>query len=75
MEEKAGVLCAGLVGDNAVVVKVPDHGQVQYALLGVDVGNVRHPFAVGSSGVRFFLAICITSCVMLLFYTTQEVYT
>ena len=28
-----------------------------------------------SYGVRFSLAICITSCVMLLFYTTQEVYT
>ena len=24
---------------------------------------------------RFFLAICITSCAVLLFYTTQEVYT
>ncbi len=33
------LLCAGLVGNNAVVVKVPDHGQVQYALLGVDVGS------------------------------------
>ena len=28
-----------------------------------------------SSGVRFFLAICKTSCAVLLFYTTQEVYT
>ena len=52
VEEKAGVLCAGLVGDNAVVVKVPDHGQVQYALLGVDVGDVRYPFAVGSVRVK-----------------------
>ena len=28
-----------------------------------------------SSGVRFFLAMCFTSCVMLLFYTFREVYT
>ena len=28
-----------------------------------------------SSGLRFFLAICISSCVALLFYTPQEVYT
>ena len=28
-----------------------------------------------SSGVRFFLAICKTSNVVLLFYTTSEVYT
>ncbi|MGN8889275.1 hypothetical protein, partial [Dysosmobacter sp. HCP28S3_G4] len=28
-----------------------------------------------SSGVRFFLAICNTSDVVLLFYTTSEVYT
>ena len=28
-----------------------------------------------SSGVRFFLAMCYTSCVMLLFYTSREVYT
>ena len=28
-----------------------------------------------SSGVRFFLAICKTSCVVLLFYTMKGVYT
>ena len=28
-----------------------------------------------SSGVRFFLTICKTSCVVLLFYITREVYT
>ena len=28
-----------------------------------------------SSGVRFFLAICKSSCTVLLFCTTQEVYT
>ena len=31
---------------NAVIIEVPDHGQVQYALLGVDVGDVCYPFAV-----------------------------
>ena len=38
---------SGFVGHNAVVIEVPDHGQVQYALLGVDVRDVRYPFAVG----------------------------
>ena len=28
-----------------------------------------------SIGLRFFLVICNSSCVVLLFYTTQEVYT
>src|SRR5699024_9402210 len=28
-----------------------------------------------SSGVRFFLAMCNTSCLLLLFYTSQQVYT
>src|SRR5699024_9918815 len=28
-----------------------------------------------SSGVRFFLAMCNTSCLLLLFYTSQKVYT
>ena len=28
-----------------------------------------------SSGLRFFLTICFSSCVLLLFYTSQEVYT
>ena len=41
------LLCSGFVGHDAVVVEVPDHGQVQYTLLGVDVGDVRYPFAVG----------------------------
>ena len=35
-----------LVGDDAVVIEIPDHGQLQYALLGVNVGDVGHPFAV-----------------------------
>lgn len=39
---------AGLVGNNAVIIKFPDHGQILYALLGVDVENIRRPFAVGS---------------------------
>ena len=42
------LLCSGFVSDDAVVVEVPDHGQVQYALPGVAVGDVRYPFAVGS---------------------------
>ena len=41
------LLSSGLVSHDAVVIEIPDHGQVQYALLGVDVGDVRYPFAVG----------------------------
>ena len=37
---------AGFVHHNAVVIEVPDHGQLQYAMLGVDVGDVCYPFAV-----------------------------
>ena len=38
---------SGFVSYNAVVIEVPDHGQVQHALLGVDVRDVCYPFAVG----------------------------
>ena len=41
------LLGASLVGDDAVVIEIPDHGQIQHALLGVDIGDVSHPFAVG----------------------------
>ena len=41
------LLSSGLVGYDAVVVEIPDHGQIQYALLCVDVRNIRYPFAVG----------------------------
>ena len=36
-----------LVGHNAVVVEIPDYGQVQYTLTGVDAGDICYPFAVG----------------------------
>lgn len=42
------LLCFGFVSDNGVVIESPDHGQVQYALFGVNVENVCCPFAVGS---------------------------
>ena len=35
------------LGNNAVVVQVSNHRQVQYPLLGVNIGNISHPFAVG----------------------------
>ena len=41
------LLGSGFVGNDAVVIEIPDHGQIQYALPGVDVGDVRYPFAVG----------------------------
>ena len=42
------MLRSGLVSHNAVVIEVPDDGQVQYALLCVDVGDVCYPFPVGA---------------------------
>ena len=40
------LLGSGFVGNDAVIIEIPDHGQVRYALLGVDLGDVRCPFAV-----------------------------
>ncbi len=40
------LLCASFVGNNAVVVKIPDHGQIQFPC-SVDVGDICYPFAVG----------------------------
>lgn len=47
------LLGASLVGHNSVVIKVPDHRQVQYALVGVDVGYICYPFAVELVGMKF----------------------
>ena len=41
------LFCSGFAGHNATVIEVPDHGQVQYALLGVDIRDLRSSFAVG----------------------------
>ena len=41
------VCWVSLVGADAVVIEVPDHRQIQHALFGVDVGDVRYPLAVG----------------------------
>ena len=31
------LLCSGFVSYDAVVIEVMDHGQIQYALIGVDI--------------------------------------
>ena len=41
---------SGFVGHNAV--EVPDRRQVQHSLFGVDVRNVRYPFAIESVCVK-----------------------
>ena len=41
------LLRCSFISYDAIVIEVPDHGQVQYALLGMNVGDVRDPFAVG----------------------------
>ena len=35
-----------LVSYNAVVIQIPDYGQIQYTLLRMDVGDVRDPFCI-----------------------------
>ena len=37
----------GLVNHDAVIAEVANHGQVQHAFLGMDVGDVRYPLALG----------------------------
>ena len=34
------------VSHDAVAIQIPDHRQIQQAFFGLDVGNVRPPFAV-----------------------------
>lgn len=46
------LLCSGLVGHNAVIIEIPDHGQVKDALAGMDVGNIRDPLCVGTVSVE-----------------------
>ena len=41
------LLRCSFISYDAVVIEVPDHGQIQYALLGMDVGDVCYPFTVG----------------------------
>ena len=40
------LLRSGFISHNAVVIEIPDYGQVQYAPFGVDVGDIRYLFAV-----------------------------
>ena len=46
--EKDRLLRAGLVGNDAVVIKVTDDGEVEKPLPRADVGNVRYPLLVRS---------------------------
>ena len=46
------LLCAGLVGNDTVIIKIPDHGKIQHALLCVVVRNICYPFAVRSVRVK-----------------------
>ena len=46
------LLCIGLVGNDTVIIKIPDHGKIQHALLCVEVRNICYPFAVRSVRVK-----------------------
>ena len=41
------LLRCSFISYDAVVIEVPDHGQVQHALLGVDVRDIRYPLLFG----------------------------
>ena len=47
------LLSSGLISHDAVVIEIPDHGQIQDTLLGVDVRDVRYPFFVWPICVKF----------------------
>lgn len=46
------LLCAGSVGNNAVVIKVTNDGQIEKALSGSDVRNICYPLLVRSLGCK-----------------------
>ena len=46
------LLGCSLVSYNAVVIQIPDHGQIQHTLFGLDIGNIGHPFAVWCFGLK-----------------------
>ena len=46
------LLCSSLISHDAVVIEIPDHGQIQYPLLRLDVRNICYPFAVGPVCVK-----------------------
>ena len=41
-----------LISHDAVVIEIPDHGQIQYPLLRLDVRNICYPFAIGPVCVK-----------------------
>ncbi len=46
------LLSSGLISHDAVVIEIPDHGQIQDTLLGVDVRDVRYPLVIGPVRVK-----------------------
>ena len=40
--------CSCFARNHAVVKQIPNHGQIEYTLSGMDEGNIRDPFVVGS---------------------------
>ena len=43
-----GLLRSSLVSNDAVVIEIAYHGEIQHALLGMDIGNIRYPFRIGT---------------------------
>ena len=41
------LVCCCFIRHNAVVIQITDHGQIQYALFGMNIRNVCYPFCIG----------------------------
>ena len=41
------LLSTGLISDNAVIVQIPNHGQIEHPLFGVDIGDICDPLLIG----------------------------
>jgi len=53
VQDKINRLLRGcLVGHDTVVIQIPDHRQIQYTFLGLYIGNICNPFAVGTACVK-----------------------
>ena len=46
------LLRSGLVGNDAVIIQIPDDGKIQYTLPGMDIRNIRRPLPVRSVGMK-----------------------
>ena len=44
--ELCGLLGTCFIGDDAVVIEIPDYGQIQNTFARLDIGNIRYPLLI-----------------------------